>query len=165
MRTPILIAIFPGSALCLLTSLCSPQIASAQGLPEPVMTFRYRTPERFVQSDKPEPTMTIAAPPADMVGVPGRSSRFYKTHGVLDATGFLMLPFFGGVLPVTVLLVKKSVGSVQKARSEALSMVLNYKPFADARLHVRSALYEALAILLLWSVFLGLPFLIPLAHL
>lgn len=162
MRTPILIAILLGSALCLLTSLCSPQLASAQGLPGCPCDggFDPRPPERFVQSDEPEPTVTIA-----VVGIPGRSSGGYKTHGVLDATTFLLFPYYGVVLPLTVVLGRKSVDTIKKARSEALDMVLNYQPFIDARMHVRAALYEALAISLLWSVFLGLPFLIPLFHL
>lgn len=172
MRTPILIAIFLGSALCLFALLCSPRLASAQGLPGCPCEggFDPRPPERFIQSDEPEPTATMAAPAAQtktlhMVGVPGRSSRGYKTCGVLDATGFLLFPYYGVVLPLTVVLGRKSVKAIEKARSEALNMVLSYERFIDARLHVRAALYEALAISLLWSVFLGLPFLIPLGHL
>ncbi len=158
MRTPILIAIFLGSTLCMLASLCSPQFASAQGLPGCPCEggFDPRPPERFIQSDEPEPTVTIA-----VVGIPGRSSGGYMTHGVLDATIFLLFPYYGVVLPLTVVLGRKSVDTIKKARREALYMVLNYQPFAEARMLVRAALYEALAISLLWSVFLVLPFLIP----
>lgn len=166
MRTPILIAIFLASALCLLTSLCSPQVASAQGLPGPVPLPRCRPSEGFIQSDEPEPTMTIAAPPAEtknlrMEGVPGRagkSSRGYKSHCCLDATIPLVMMYLGVVLPITVGLSRLCRGRIERARNEALNMILNYEPFLAARLHVRTALYETLATLLLWSLFVASPF-------
>ncbi|MFN8656944.1 MAG: hypothetical protein U0105_11445 [Candidatus Obscuribacterales bacterium] len=168
MRTQILIAIFLGGALCLLTSLCSPQLASAQGLPGCPCDggFDPRPPERFIQSDKPEPTITIAAPAAEtknlrMEGVPGRvgkSSRGYKAHCCLDATIPFVMMYLGVVLPITVGLSRLCRGRIERARHEALDMVLNYAPFLDARLRVRAALYETLATLLLWSLVVASPF-------
>lgn len=38
------------------------------------------------------------------------------------------------------------------AREEALQMVLHYQPFMDARMHVRSALCEAVVLSMFWSV-------------
>lgn len=152
-RTSLLLAtaLCLGAALLLLLTSAAPQPACAQGLvgapPDGALYW--------VQA--PEANLKTSGKTLHMEGASARNHKGTHPHCCLSIMSLVFFPYWGIVGPLTIGLFHWSINRVKKARAEALSMVLNYELFREARLHVRTAFFEALSTLLLWAVLIVSP--------